>query len=58
MGTSRSSTHSYCLTCSSALLDEHGIRLNVLGRKELLPENVQAAIRKAEEMTRNNDRYI
>ncbi|THH00217.1 hypothetical protein EW026_g2284 [Hermanssonia centrifuga] len=40
------------------LLDEYGVRLNVLGKTELLPSRVQAAIRKAEEMTRHNDRAI
>ncbi|EAU85142.1 dehydrodolichyl diphosphate synthetase [Coprinopsis cinerea okayama7 len=40
------------------LLDKYGVRLNVLGRKELLPEPVRAAIAKAEDMTRNNKRAI
>ncbi|PSR71378.1 hypothetical protein PHLCEN_2v12754 [Hermanssonia centrifuga] len=40
------------------LLDEYGVRLNVLGKTELLPSRVQVAIRKAEEMTRHNDREI
>jgi len=40
------------------LLHEYGVRLNVLGRTSLLPPNVQAAIRKAEDMTRDNDRAI
>ncbi|KZT23921.1 Di-trans-poly-cis-decaprenylcistransferase [Neolentinus lepideus HHB14362 ss-1] len=40
------------------LLQQHGVRLNVLGRKELLPERVQIAARRAEEMTRQNDRAI
>jgi len=42
----------------SDLLDEHGIRLNVLGKKELLPESVQISIRKAENMTSKNDRCV
>ncbi|EPQ57752.1 Di-trans-poly-cis-decaprenylcistransferase [Gloeophyllum trabeum ATCC 11539] len=41
-----------------SLLHEYGVRLNVIGKKELLPERVQAAARKAEEMTRYNDRAI
>jgi len=40
------------------LLDTHGVRLNVLGKTELLPPSVQAAVRKAEDMTRHNDRAI
>lgn len=40
----------------SELLDEYGVRLNVLGRTELLPERVQQAVKKAEEMTRHNDK--
>lgn len=44
--------------CASALLDEYGVRLNVLGRKELLPEGVQRAVEKAENLTRHNDRYV
>ncbi|KAG9315859.1 putative undecaprenyl diphosphate synthase-domain-containing protein [Chiua virens] len=37
------------------ILDRHGVRLNVLGRRELLPPNVQVAIEKAENMTRHNN---
>ncbi|KAL0955687.1 hypothetical protein HGRIS_001911 [Hohenbuehelia grisea] len=40
------------------LLDEYGVRLHIIGRKELLPESVQAVARKAEEMTQHNDRAI
>ncbi|TFK46619.1 Di-trans-poly-cis-decaprenylcistransferase [Heliocybe sulcata] len=40
------------------LLEQYGVRLNVLGKKELFPERVQIAARKAEEMTRQNDRAI
>ncbi len=42
---------------SSDILDEHGVRLNVIGRKELLPVAVQRAVLKAEGMTRTNTRY-
>ena len=42
----------------SDLLHQYGVRLNVLGRTSLLPPNVQAAIRKAEELTRDNDRCV
>ena len=47
----------FCLsyTCRD-LLDKHGVRLNVVGKIELLPQSVQGAIRKAENMTRHNDR--
>ncbi|OJA16699.1 hypothetical protein AZE42_07706 [Rhizopogon vesiculosus] len=43
---------------NGALLSQHGIRLNVLGQRELLPSHVQAAIEKAEGMTRQNTRSI
>ena len=37
------------------LLNEHGVRLNVLGNVKLLPQSVQRAARKAEDMTRHNN---
>ena len=40
------------------MLDEYGVRLNVLGRVEMLPENVQKSVRIAQEMTKNNDKYV
>ncbi|KZT69891.1 Di-trans-poly-cis-decaprenylcistransferase [Daedalea quercina L-15889] len=40
------------------LLQQYGVRLNVLGKTSLLPPKVQVAVRKAEEMTRGNDRAI
>ncbi|KAJ3530525.1 hypothetical protein NM688_g7695 [Phlebia brevispora] len=40
------------------LLDQYGVRLNVLGKKELLPASVQAAVRKAEEMTAKNNKAM
>jgi undecaprenyl diphosphate synthase len=40
------------------LLDEYGVRLNILGKTELLPPTVQAAVKKAEDMTRNNERFV
>ena len=42
---------------SSEMLDEYGVRLNVLGRIEMLPENVQKSVRIAQEMTEHNDKY-
>ncbi|TFK73809.1 Di-trans-poly-cis-decaprenylcistransferase [Pluteus cervinus] len=41
-----------------SLLAEYGVRLNVLGRKELFPESLQKVIQQAEEMTRHNNRAI
>ncbi|GJE99907.1 undecaprenyl diphosphate synthase family protein [Phanerochaete sordida] len=41
-----------------AMLDQHGIRLNALGRRDMLPPNVRAAVEKAEEMTRKNNKAI
>jgi len=38
------------------MLDEYGVRLNVLGRVEMLPEKVQESVRIAQAMTKNNDR--
>ena len=38
------------------MLDEYGVRLNVLGKVEMLPEKVQESVRIAQEMTKNNDR--
>lgn len=40
------------------LLDRYGVRLNVLGKRHLLPPSVQEAVRKAEEMTCKNDKYV
>jgi len=42
----------------SDFLDEHGIRLNVIGRVELFPKSVQRAIREAEKKTQHNNRYV
>jgi ditrans,polycis-polyprenyl diphosphate synthase len=39
------------------LLDKHGVRLNIIGRKELFPESVQKAMARAEGLTRHNKRY-
>ena len=38
------------------MLDEYGVRLNVLGRVEMLPENVRESVRVTQEMTKNNDK--
>lgn len=38
------------------MLDQYGIRLNVLGKTELLPEKVRKAVAQAEEMTKGNSR--
>lgn len=42
----------------SDFLEEHGIRLNVIGRVELFPKSVQRAIREAEKKTQHNNRYV
>ncbi|KAL9715505.1 cis-prenyltransferase [Leucoagaricus gongylophorus] len=42
----------------SDFLDEHGIRLNIIGRVELFPKSVQRAIREAEKKTQHNNRTI
>lgn len=38
------------------ILDEYGVRLNIVGRTQLLPPGTQAAVIKAEELTKNNYR--
>jgi len=40
------------------VLKKHGVRLVVLGRTELLPPAVQAAVRKAEDLTKDNTRAV
>lgn len=40
------------------LLDKYGVRLNILGKKELLPPGVRARGQQAEDMTRHNKRWI
>lgn len=39
------------------LLDKYGVRLNIIGKTELLPPAVQEAMKNAEDLTRNNNRY-
>ncbi|KAF9789665.1 Di-trans-poly-cis-decaprenylcistransferase [Thelephora terrestris] len=46
------------LTKHGEMLDQHGVRLNVLGRIEMLPENVQKSVRVAQEVTKNNSKSI
>ena len=36
------------------ILEEHGVRLNVVGNVKLLPQYLQKAARKAENMTRHH----
>jgi len=38
------------------MLDQYGVRLNVLGKIEMLPENVQKSVRVAQEITKKNDK--
>ncbi|KAJ3781490.1 putative undecaprenyl diphosphate synthase-domain-containing protein [Lentinula aff. detonsa] len=40
------------------LLQEYGVKLNVIGRRTLFPDSVQAAVRKAEDLTKGNNRSI
>ncbi|KAF8343359.1 Decaprenyl diphosphate synthase-like protein [Amanita rubescens] len=40
------------------LLEEYGVRLNVIGKTELLPESVQRTAQKAESITKHNNRAI
>jgi hypothetical protein len=40
------------------LLAQHGIRLNTVGKTNLFPPEVQAALAKAEELTKNNHKWV
>ncbi|KAI9512843.1 dehydrodolichyl diphosphate synthetase [Russula earlei] len=45
--------------CShGGILAEHGVRLNTVGRTQLFPPEVQAALNKAKELTKNNKRSV
>ncbi|KDQ31462.1 hypothetical protein PLEOSDRAFT_1075531 [Pleurotus ostreatus PC15] len=46
------------LSQHGSLLDQYGVRLNIVGRKDMLPEDVQVAARQVEDMTRHNTRAI
>lgn len=46
------------LSKKGQLLDEYGIQIRVLGRRDLLPEDVQEACAHAEAMTAHNKKYI
>ncbi|SCZ91430.1 BZ3500_MvSof-1268-A1-R1_Chr1-2g01403 [Microbotryum saponariae] len=41
-----------------ALLDRHGVQIRILGRRDLLPEDVQIACSKAEELTQHNTKGV
>ncbi|KAF9460643.1 Decaprenyl diphosphate synthase-like protein [Collybia nuda] len=56
MGLAEEKLHELCE--HGDLLDEYGVRLNVIGNVQLLPETVQQAVRKAEGLTRHNNRAI
>ena len=43
---------------SREVLDQYGVRLNVLGKIEMLPEAVQRSVRTAQDMTKNNTRQV
>ena len=38
------------------VLHKRGVRLNVLGKIEMLPEGVQKSVRISQEMTKNNNK--
>ena len=42
---------------SRSVLNKYGIKLVVVGHRDLLPYRVKAAAEKAENMTKDNDRY-
>jgi hypothetical protein len=43
-------------THGRGILAEHGVRLHTVGKTHLFPPEVQAALAKAEELTKNNHR--
>ncbi|KAI0004227.1 Di-trans-poly-cis-decaprenylcistransferase [Russula compacta] len=46
------------LCTHGGVLAEHGVRLNTVGRTRLFPPQVQAALAKAKELTKNNHRAV
>lgn len=46
------------LCTRGGLLAQHGIRLNTVGKTNLFPPEVQAALAKAEELTKNNHKAV
>jgi len=50
----RACSLTYVFFCTSELLERYGVRVNIIGRVEMLPEDVQEAVRHAENMTRQN----
>lgn len=40
------------------LLAQHGVRLNTVGKTNLFPPEVQAALAKAEELTKDNQKWV
>lgn len=53
--TGRDSDHQSAWT--RALLDRHGVQIRILGRRDLLPPDVQESCARAEALTANNTRY-
>lgn len=48
----------FMIPWKSGIFDKHGVRLNVLGRRELLPPSVQTAVEVAERVTRHNNTCV
>lgn len=46
------------LTTLSDLLQEYGVRIRFVGLRHLFPEEVQSAVKRMEQMTAQNRRYI
>ncbi|KAI0283376.1 putative undecaprenyl diphosphate synthase-domain-containing protein [Russula aff. rugulosa BPL654] len=46
------------LCTHGGLLAEHGVRLNTIGKTQLFPPAVQAALAEAKELTKNNNRAV
>jgi hypothetical protein len=43
---------------SRALLDKHGVQIRILGRRDLLPPDVQVSCARAEALTANNTKCV
>jgi ditrans,polycis-polyprenyl diphosphate synthase len=42
----------------SGLLEKYGTRLNIIGRTSLLPAELQAVVKKAEALTKDNNKWV
>lgn len=45
------------MMAGSDLLQQYGVRLNIIGRTDMLPPDVQRSVAQAEALTHENTRY-